>query len=434
MAKQATRGTQSGLEKSSRARRGNGNGYRIKPGASVRKEAVVVTTQTTKPQPAQAAARAIVQQLLEKGKAQGWLSQDQIMQALPEAEANMEQLEEVYIILFEEGIPLVDSNQELDSAKQEPAEEPAQVDLNEIGIDDTVSLYLKEISRIPLLRAEQEVEYAKGMETGKRARQQLNRSSGVTASERVKLEAKVREGELSRQKLIKANFRLVVSIAKKYIGRGVSFLDLIQEGNIGLIRAVEKFDYKRGFKFSTYATWWIRQAITRAIADQGRTIRVPVHMCERINKLTRVSRQLVQELGREPTPDEIAKELGTTPKKVERIIKISQRPLSLEMPVGEEQDSHLGDFIPDESTLGPTDAASHQLLREQMEEILTSLSPREGRVLQLRFGLKDGKSHTLEEVGKKFGVTRERIRQIEAKALRKLRHPSRSRKLRDYLE
>jgi len=308
------------------------------------------------------------------------------------------------------------------------------VDLNEIGIDDTVSLYLKEISRIPLLRAEQEVEYAKGMETGKKARQQLSRSTTISIAERNKLEQKIRDGELCRQKLIKANFRLVVSIAKKYIGRGVSFLDLIQEGNIGLIRAVEKFDYKRGFKFSTYATWWIRQAITRAIADQGRTIRVPVHMCERINKLTRVSRQLVQELGREPTPDEIAKELGTTPKKVERIIKISQRPLSLEMPVGEEQDSHLGDFIPDESTLGPTDAASHQLLREQMEEILTSLSPREGRVLQLRFGLKDGKSHTLEEVGKKFGVTRERIRQIEAKALRKLRHPSRSRKLRDYLE
>jgi RNA polymerase primary sigma factor len=386
-----------------------------------------------KPHVVSAQTRAIVQQLVEKGKTQGWLSQDQILQVMPEAESNIEQLEEVYIVLFEEGINVVDQAQ----VPQEPAdkpEEPAQVDLNEIGIDDTVSLYLKEISRIPLLRAEQEVEYARGMEIGKKARQQLNRATTLSISERNKLEQKIRDGELCRQKLIKANFRLVVSIAKKYIGRGVSFLDLIQEGNIGLIRAVEKFDYKRGFKFSTYATWWIRQAITRAIADQGRTIRVPVHMCERINKLTRVSRQLVQELGREPTPDEIAKELGTTPKKVERIIKISQRPLSLEMPVGEEQDSHLGDFIPDESTLGPTDAASHQLLREQMEEILTSLSPREGRVLQLRFGLKDGKSHTLEEVGKKFGVTRERIRQIEAKALRKLRHPSRSRKLRDYLE
>lgn len=421
------------VSKTRHARNGhtNGNGHRTD--RSVASSGLALTAPAEKAHVTFAQSRALVQQLVEKGKAQGWLSQDQILQVFPEAEANIEQLEEVYIVLFEEGIQLVDQAEAPEVVVEKP-EEPAQVDLNEIGIDDTVSLYLKEISRIPLLRAEQEVEYARGMEIGKKARQQLNRSSTLSMSERTKLEQKIRDGELCRQKLIKANFRLVVSIAKKYIGRGVSFLDLIQEGNIGLIRAVEKFDYKRGFKFSTYATWWIRQAITRAIADQGRTIRVPVHMCERINKLTRVSRQLVQELGREPTPDEIAKELGTTPKKVERIIKISQRPLSLEMPVGEEQDSHLGDFIPDESTLGPTDAASHQLLREQMEEILTSLSPREGRVLQLRFGLKDGKSHTLEEVGKKFGVTRERIRQIEAKALRKLRHPSRSRKLRDYLE
>lgn len=414
----------SGVEETRRVRNGNGNGHALSGNSN---------TSLEKMHGVSAQTRAVVSQLIEKGKAQGWLSQEQILEVFPEAESNIEQLEEVYIVLFEEGIPLVDENQ-ASAVSEEKAEEPAQVDLNEIGIDDTVSLYLKEISRIPLLRAEQEVEYARGMEIGKKARLQLSRTPNVSPNERAKLEARMRDGELCRQKLIKANFRLVVSIAKKYIGRGVSFLDLIQEGNIGLIRAVEKFDYKRGFKFSTYATWWIRQAITRAIADQGRTIRVPVHMCERINKLTRVSRQLVQELGREPTPDEIAKELGTTPKKVERIIKISQRPLSLEMPVGEEQDSHLGDFIPDESTLGPTDAASHQLLREQMEEILTSLSPREGRVLQLRFGLKDGKSHTLEEVGKKFGVTRERIRQIEAKALRKLRHPSRSRKLRDYLE
>lgn len=378
--------------------------------------------------------QTIVDELIVKGKTQGFLTQDDILLAFPEAESNLEQLEELYIVLFDEGVQLVDESKAPAAEERGESEERKETfDLAEIGIDDTVSLYLKEISRIPLLRAEQEVEYAKAMETGKRARYQMSRN-GVGVGERARLEAKIRAGELARQKLIKANFRLVVSIAKKYIGRGVSFLDLIQEGNIGLIRAVEKFDYKRGYKFSTYATWWIRQAITRAIADQGRTIRVPVHMCERINKLTRVSRQLVQELGREPSPDEIAKQLGTTSKKVERIIKISQRPLSLEMPVGEEQDSHLGDFIPDESTLGPTDAASHQLLREQMEEILTSLSPREGRVLQLRFGLKDGKSHTLEEVGKKFGVTRERIRQIEAKALRKLRHPSRSRKLRDYLE
>lgn len=386
------------------------------------------------PVPAPDEEQTVVDELIAKGKTQGYLTQDDILTAFPEAESNLEQLEELYIVLFDEGVQLVEEGKAPAAEEpEEPEERKETFDLAEIGIDDTVSLYLKEISRIPLLRAEQEVEYAKAMETGKRARYHLSRN-GVGAGERARLESKMRAGELARQKLIKANFRLVVSIAKKYIGRGVSFLDLIQEGNIGLIRAVEKFDYKRGYKFSTYATWWIRQAITRAIADQGRTIRVPVHMCERINKLTRVSRQLVQELGREPSPDEIAKQLGTTSKKVERIIKISQRPLSLEMPVGEEQDSHLGDFIPDESTLGPTDAASHQLLREQMEEILTSLSPREGRVLQLRFGLKDGKSHTLEEVGKKFGVTRERIRQIEAKALRKLRHPSRSRKLRDYLE
>ena len=377
----------------------------------------------------------LVDELIKKGKDQSYLTQDDILSVFPEAEANLEQLEELYIVLFDEGISVVEAEKAAEEGEgPETAKVPQEdFDLSAIGIDDTVSLYLKEISRIALLTAAQEVEYARGMEIGKRARYRLNKDH-LAPNERIRLEGKIHEGELYRQKLIKANFRLVVSIAKKYIGRGVSFLDLIQEGNIGLIRAVEKFDYHRGYKFSTYATWWIRQAITRAIADQGRTIRVPVHMCERINKLTRVSRQLVQELGREPTSDEIAFKLNTTSRKVERIIKISQRPLSLEMPVGEEQDSHLGDFIPDDSTLGPTDAATHQLLREQMEDILTSLSPREGRVLQLRFGLKDGKAHTLEEVGRKFGVTRERIRQIEAKALRKLRHPSRSRKLRDYLE
>jgi len=332
-------------------------------------------------------------------------------------------------------IRLYDKDVEVqEEGKVTPEETKEEFDLSEIGVDDTVSLYLKEISRIDLLTAEEEVDLAIRMERGQKARLRLSRDGELTPAEKKELEGLKADGEAARQHLIKANFRLVVSIAKKYVGRGVSFLDLIQEGNIGLIRAVEKFDYHRGYKFSTYATWWIRQAITRAIADQGRTIRVPVHMCERINKLARVSRGLIQELGREPTSEEIAVELGTTPKKVEKIIEIAQRPLSLEMPVGEEKDSHLGDFIEDEKTQAPTDAASLQLLREQMEDILTSLTPREGRVLQMRFGLKDGHSHTLEEVGRQFGVTRERIRQIEAKALRKLRHPSRSRKLRDYLD
>ena len=426
MVKKTTRVTGK-LSKAERPTRGNGHAVKTRP-PRVMNPAIALTQPEEEP--------TLVEEMIKKGKEQGYLTQDDVLSVFPEAESNLEQLEELYIVLFDEGIAVVENEKppaeeaEESEAAQAPKED---FDLSAIGIDDTVSLYLKEISRIPLLTASQEIEYAREMETGKRARYRLNKNH-LSSAERTRLDVKIRQGELSRQKLIKANFRLVVSIAKKYIGRGVSFLDLIQEGNIGLIRAVEKFDYHRGFKFSTYATWWIRQAITRAIADQGRTIRVPVHMCERINKLTRVSRQLVQELGREPTSDEIAKELNTTPRKVERIIKISQRPLSLEMPVGEEQDSHLGDFIPDEMTLGPTDAASHQLLREQMEDVLTSLSPREGRVLQLRFGLKDGKSHTLEEVGKKFGVTRERIRQIEAKALRKLRHPSRSRKLRDYLE
>jgi len=301
------------------------------------------------------------------------------------------------------------------------------------GIDDPVRMYLREIGRVSLLSGQQERQLAILMERGMEALDLLERGD-FPPEERARLELDVLHGEIARRKLTEANLRLVVSVAKKYIGRGMSLLDLIQEGNIGLIRAVEKFDYRKGYKFSTYATWWIRQAITRAIADQARTIRIPVHMVETINKLIRVSRRLLQELGREPTSEEIALEMGVSPDKVREIIKVSQEPVSLETPIGEEEDSHLGDFIEDHGALAPAEAASHQLLKEQVEDVLDSLSLRERRVLQLRFGLDDGRSRTLEEVGNEFGVTRERIRQIEAKALRKLRHPSRSKKLKDYLE
>ena len=300
------------------------------------------------------------------------------------------------------------------------------------AMEDAVSLYLKEISRTPLLTREEERSLAAQVELGRAASKELRR--GNEQDRRARLVEEIRAGEEARQHIIEANFRLVVSIAKHYTGRGVSFLDLIQEGNIGLMRAVEKFDYHRGFKFSTYATWWIRQAITRAIADQGRTIRVPVHMCERINKLTRASRRLAQRLGREPTTEELAAELKLSPTRVERIMNIAQRPLSLEMPLGDENDGHLGDFIEDENEPPPLETATHKLLHEAVSNVLTSLSPREGRVIQLRFGLKDGRAHTLDEVGRKFGVTRERIRQIEAKALRKLRHPRHSRRLREFAD
>jgi len=293
----------------------------------------------------------------------------------------------------------------------------------ESSLDDPVRMYLREIGRVPLLSAEEEVRLAQRMERGK--------------AERLKPVPNRRyidDGEEAQRRLTEANLRLVVSVAKKYIGRGMSLLDLIQEGNIGLIRAVEKFDYTKGYKFSTYATWWIRQAITRAIADQARTIRIPVHMVETINRLIRISRRLLQDLGREPTSEEIAEQMEISAEKVREIIKVSQEPVSLETPIGEEDDSHLGDFIEDHTALAPADAASHQLLKEQVEDVLESLTDRERKVLQLRFGLDDGRSRTLEEVGKEFHVTRERIRQIEAKALRKLRHPSRSRKLKDYLD
>jgi RNA polymerase primary sigma factor len=295
----------------------------------------------------------------------------------------------------------------------------------ESSLDDPVRMYLREIGRVPLLSAEEEVRLARRMERGRLelAKSPLSRDYRI-----------VEDGEDAQRRLTEANLRLVVSVAKKYIGRGMSLLDLIQEGNIGLIRAVEKFDYTKGYKFSTYATWWIRQAITRAIADQARTIRIPVHMVETINRLIRISRRLLQDLGREPTSEEIAEQMEISPEKVREIIKVSQEPVSLETPIGEEEDSHLGDFIEDHTALAPADAASHQLLKEQVEDVLESLTERERKVLQLRFGLDDGRSRTLEEVGKEFHVTRERIRQIEAKALRKLRHPSRSRKLKDYLD
>lgn len=314
-----------------------------------------------------------------------------------------------------------------------------------VGVEDPVRMYLKEIGKVPLLSADEEIELAQNMEDGAVATEKINvlkgRLDGASEEEKAEIKEEIKtlqrdvdKGADAKKRLAEANLRLVVSIAKRYVGRGMLFLDLIQEGNLGLIKAVEKFDYKKGYKFSTYATWWIRQAITRAIADQARTIRIPVHMVETINKLIRVSRQLLQELGREPSPEEIAKEMNMPVERVREILKISQEPVSLETPIGEEEDSHLGDFIKDDNVPVPADAAAFTLLKEQLEEVLGTLTEREQKVLTLRFGLEDGRARTLEEVGKEFNVTRERIRQIEAKALRKLRHPSRSRKLKDYLE
>ena len=314
-----------------------------------------------------------------------------------------------------------------------------------VSIEDPVRMYLKEIGKVPLLSAEEEIELAKNMEAGAVAKEKIailkSREENATEEELAEIKEEIKNlqkdldaGDEAKKRLAEANLRLVVSIAKRYVGRGMLFLDLIQEGNLGLIKAVEKFDYRKGYKFSTYATWWIRQAITRAIADQARTIRIPVHMVETINKLIRVSRQLLQELGREPLPEEIAKELDMPVERVREILKISQEPVSLETPIGEEEDSHLGDFIQDDNVPVPAEAAAQTLLKEQLDEVLDTLTEREQKVLRLRFGMNDGRARTLEEVGKEFDVTRERIRQIEAKALRKLRHPSRSRKLRDYLD
>jgi RNA polymerase primary sigma factor len=351
---------------------------------------------------------AAAEALIVRGKEQGYLTPDDILQAFPEMEAEPDHLERIFLVFREMGIAVSDGERDFEAVDEIDDEMIATAEaIDSVSLDDPVRMYLKEIGRVALLKAEQEVEYAKLIEHG---------------------------DDGAKNKLTEANLRLVVSIAKKYIGRGMSFLDLIQEGNMGLIRAVEKFDYHKGYKFSTYATWWIRQAITRAIADQARTIRIPVHMVETINKLVRVSRRLLQELGRDPTNEEIAEEMGITPEKVREIVKVSQDPVSLETPIGEEDDSHLGDFVEDKEATAPSEAASLTMLRTEVEDILDTLTPRERRVLQLRFGLIDGHQRTLEEVGKRFGVTRERIRQIEAKALRKLRHPSRSKKLKDYLE
>ncbi|HHV94912.1 MAG TPA: RNA polymerase sigma factor RpoD [Clostridiaceae bacterium] len=350
--------------------------------------------------------KAILKELIEKGKAKGMLTYKEIMDAFEEIELDPNQIDKIYETVEKMGIDVVDDfDEEIEEISDEELDD---LNLPEgISIDDPVRMYLKEIGKVPLLTPEEEIELAKRMEQGDVA---------------------------AKRRLAEANLRLVVSIAKRYVGRGMLFLDLIQEGNLGLIKAVEKFDYRKGYKFSTYATWWIRQAITRAIADQARTIRIPVHMVETINKLIRVSRQLLQELGREPTPEEIAKEMNMPVEKVREVMKISQEPVSLETPIGEEEDSHLGDFIPDDEAPAPAESAAYTLLKEQLMEVLDTLTPREEKVLRLRFGLDDGRARTLEEVGKEFNVTRERIRQIEAKALRKLRHPSRSKKLKDYLD
>lgn len=350
-----------------------------------------------------------IKDLIKNGKKKGSLTYKEIMDTFQNIDLDPDQIESVYGVLEDHGIRVIsDPIDEDDKDDTKSKEKEVEISVPEgVNIDDPVRMYLKEIGKVSLLTAQEEVELAKRMEQG---------------------------DEAASRKLAEANLRLVVSIAKRYVGRGMLFLDLIQEGNLGLIKAVEKFDYTKGYKFSTYATWWIRQAITRAIADQARTIRIPVHMVETINKLIRVSRQLLQELGREPTPEEIAKEMDLSEEKVREIQKIAQEPVSLETPIGEEEDSHLGDFIPDNDAPIPADAAAFTLLKEQLLEVLETLTPREAKVLRLRFGLDDGKARTLEEVGKEFDVTRERIRQIEAKALRKLRHPSRSKKLKDYLD
>ncbi|HEY6673265.1 MAG TPA: RNA polymerase sigma factor RpoD [Solirubrobacterales bacterium] len=381
-----------------------------------------------------------VRDLVAKGKERGFLTNEEVIEALAPVDVSAEQMDNILQHLQDENIEVVEMVDELDA--EEFAREARSARDEELALkaptNDPVRMYLKEIGKVPLLTAEQEVILAKAIEEGEAATAEIDKATDdgkkVTSLRLRELQRTERHGQLAKKKLIEANLRLVVSIAKRYVGRGMLFLDLIQEGNLGLIRAVEKFDYTKGYKFSTYATWWIRQAITRAIADQARTIRIPVHMVETINKLIRIQRQLLQDLGREPTPEEIGREMEFSPEKVREILKVSQEPVSLETPIGEEEDSHLGDFIEDSDAVVPVDAASFILLQEQLDSVLHTLSEREKKVIQLRFGLTDGHPRTLEEVGREFGVTRERIRQIESKTLSKLRHPSRSQKLRDYLE
>ncbi|MDD3717670.1 MAG: RNA polymerase sigma factor RpoD [Actinomycetota bacterium] len=388
-----------------------------------------------------------IKELLSKGQGRGILTQEEITESLQALHLSPEQMDHLYALLDEMNVevtdgPSAENLREMEEEEAEEAEEEKEENLEKdmemagkTPTNDPVRMYLKEIGKVPLLTASEEVDLAKKIEAGEEASTRLREKGDKLSREELrKLRRLERTGQEAKRKLVEANLRLVVSIAKRYVGRGMLFLDLIQEGNLGLIRAVEKFDFRKGYKFSTYATWWIRQAITRAIADQARTIRIPVHMVETINKLIRVQRSLLQELGREPTPEEIAEQMELTPEKVREIIKVSQEPVSLETPIGEEEDSHLGDFIEDADAVVPIDAASFILLQEQLEDVLNSLNEREKEVIRLRFGLTDGHPRTLEEVGREFGVTRERIRQIESKTLAKLRHPTRSAKLRDYLE
>ncbi len=393
-------------------------------------------------------------EILELGKKKkNMLEYQEIADFFKDLNLDPEKFEMVIDYLEQNGIDVlkISNDDDVDDdiiLDEEDEVEVEKIDLSVpegVSVEDPVRMYLKEIGKVPLLSADEEIELAQNMEDGAVAIEKINvlkgRLDGASDEQKAEIKEEIKtlqrdvdKGADAKKRLAEANLRLVVSIAKRYVGRGMLFLDLIQEGNLGLIKAVEKFDYKKGYKFSTYATWWIRQAITRAIADQARTIRIPVHMVETINKLIRVSRQLLQELGREPSPEEIAKEMSMPVDRVREILKISQEPVSLETPIGEEEDSHLGDFIKDDNVPVPADAAAFTLLKEQLEEVLGTLTEREQKVLTLRFGLEDGRARTLEEVGKEFNVTRERIRQIEAKALRKLRHPSRSRKLKDYLE